>query len=146
MTARDAIHPNLPPQSGTPLWKKLGIKEGARVLVIGAPEGFDDLLEAIGPMPPVERLSRAGRDLDVVVLFATELRELDRRFARLAEALDRAGRLWVAWPKGSSSVPTDLTFDAVQGHGLACGLVDNKTAAIDADFTGLQFVYRRADR
>ncbi len=132
--------------SGTPLWKKLGIKEDARVLVVGAPEGFDDLLEAIAPMPPVDRLARAARGLDVVVLFVAQRRELERRFAGLARALDRAGRLWVAWPKASSPVPADLTFDAVQGHGLATGLVDNKTAAIDADYTGLQFVYRRADR
>ena len=132
--------------SGTPLWKKLGIKEGVRLLVIGAPEGFDDLLAAIAPMPPVDRLARAGRDLDVVVLFVTERRELERRFVGLARSLDRAGRLWIAWPKGASKIATDLTFETVQGHGLACGLVDNKTAAIDADFTGLQFVYRRADR
>jgi hypothetical protein len=132
--------------SGTPLWKKLGIKEGARVLVVGAPDGFDEALEAIASLPPVERMSRAGRDLDVVVLFVTERRELERRFARLAAAIAKTGRLWVAWPKGASAIPTDLTFETVQGHGLASGLVDNKTAAIDADFTGLQFVYRRADR
>ncbi len=132
--------------SGTPLWKKLGVKDGSRVLVVGAPDGFDATLEAIAPMPPVERLARAGRDLDVIVLFATERRQLERRFAGLAGALATTGRLWVAWPKGVSAIPTDLTFDVVQGHGLACGLVDNKTAAIDADFTGLQFVYRLADR
>jgi hypothetical protein len=132
--------------SGTPLWKKLGIKEGARVLLVGAPPGFEHSLEAIAPMPHVERLSRAGRDLDVIVLFTTERRTLERRFAALADALAKTGRLWVAWPKGASAMFTDLTFETVQGHGLACGLVDNKTAAIDADFTGLQFVYRRADR
>ena len=132
--------------SGTPLWKKLGVKDGSRLLVVGAPDGFDATLEAIAPMPPVERLARAGRDLDVIVLFATERRQLERRFAGLAGALATTGRLWVAWPKGVSAIPTDLTFDVVQGHGLACGLVDNKTAAIDADFTGLQFVYRLADR
>ena len=132
--------------SGTPLSKKLGVREGSRLLVVGAPDGFDRTLEAIAPMPPVERLTRAGRDLDVVVLFATERRVLERRFAGLAAAIAKDGRLWVAWPKGASALPTDLTFAVVQGHGLARGLVDNKTAAIDADFTGLQFVVRRADR
>jgi hypothetical protein len=132
--------------SGTPLWTKLGIREGARVLVVGAPDGFDEALEVIAPLPPIERLSRAGRDLDVVVLFVTERRELERRFAGLAAAISKGGRLRVAWPKGTSAIATDLTFETVQTHGLACGLVDNKTAAIDADFTGLQFVYRRADR
>ncbi|MGZ5289228.1 MAG: DUF3052 domain-containing protein [Actinomycetota bacterium] len=132
--------------SGTPLWKKLGVREGSRLLVVGAPDGFDLTLDAIAPMPPVERVSRPGRDLDVVVLFTTERRVLERRFAGLAAAITKDGRLWVAWPKGASAIPTDLTFDVVQGHGLASGLVDNKTAAIDADFTGLQFVFRRADR
>jgi hypothetical protein len=131
---------------GTPLWRKLGIVEGARVLVVGAPDGFDETLEAVAPMPAVERLARVGRDLDVAVLFTTRRRDLERRFARLAGAIARRGRLWVAWPKGASTIPTDLTFDVVQRHGLACGLVDNKIAAIDADFTGLQFVYRLADR
>jgi hypothetical protein len=132
--------------SGTPLWKKLGVREGSRLLVVGAPDGFESALEAVAPMPAVERLSRPGRELDVIVLFTTERRVLERRFRSLAGAIAKDGRLWVAWPKGASAIPTDLTFDAVQRHGLACGLVDNKTAAIDADFTGLQFVYRRADR
>src|SRR5262245_5690287 len=130
--------------SGTPLPKKLGIKEGGRVLIAGAPEGFDDVL---GPLPTgVHRLGRAGADMDVVGLFATREREIRSRFAALAGGLTPAGRLWVAWPKKASAVETDLDFDTVQRIGLDAGLVDNKSASIDEQWQAVRFVYRLADR
>jgi hypothetical protein len=107
-----------------------------------APPGF-----TLGPLPPgSEVLRRAGGTLDVVVLFATRRSELERRFAKLASALDPAGRLWVVWPKRAAKVETDLTFDVVQEAGLSAGLVDNKSASLDQVFQGLQFVYRLKDR
>jgi hypothetical protein len=128
--------------SGTPLPKKLGVREGSRVLVVGAPEGFE-----LGVLPTGTELVRSARaPLDVVLLFVTRRAELERRFAKLAGALDPSGRLWVAWPKKASRVETDLTFEAVQRTGLGAGLVDNKSASIDAVFQGLQFVYRLKDR
>jgi hypothetical protein len=128
--------------SGTPLPRKLGIREGSRVLLASAPPGF-----TLGPLPPgSEVLRRAGGTLDVVVLFATRRSELERRFAKLASALDPAGRLWVVWPKRAAKVETDLTFDVVQEAGLSAGLVDNKSASLDQVFQGLQFVYRLKDR
>jgi hypothetical protein len=130
--------------SGTPLPKKLGIREGARVFVSGAPEGFD---AALGPLPTgVQRLGRAGSSMDVVLLFVTEERELRSRFAKLAAGLDPAGRLWVAWPKKASRLPTDLDFDIVQRSGLDAGLVDNKSGSITHTYQGLQFVFRLKDR
>ena len=130
--------------SGTPLPTKLGIREGAKVYVAGAPEGFGDQL---GPLPTgVQRLGRAGRSMDVVLLFVTEERILRARFASLAAGLDPAGRLWIAWPKKAARIPTDLDFDAVQRTGLEAGLVDNKSASITDAFQGLQFVYRLKDR
>jgi hypothetical protein len=133
--------------SGTPLWKKLGIAEAARVRVLGAPPAFGDALAAIAPLPDgVTFLTRAGRDLDVAVLFVTRSADLRRRFPPLVASIGPAGRLWVAWPKKAANVPTDLDFDVVQSTGLAAGLVDNKTAAITDVFQGLQFVRRRADR
>ncbi|HEX6399844.1 MAG TPA: DUF3052 domain-containing protein, partial [Actinomycetota bacterium] len=89
---------------------------------------------------------RAGHAMDVVLLFVTLERELRGRFGRLAAALDPSGRLWVAWPKRASGVPTDLDFDTVQRIGLDAGLVDNKSGSITQDFQGLQFVYRLVDR
>jgi len=82
----------------------------------------------------------------VVILFVTDERHLKSRFARLAEGLDAAGRLWVAWPKKASPVPTDLDFGSVQRVGLDAGLVDNKSASVTDEFQGLQFVYRLKDR
>lgn len=130
--------------SGTPLPKKLGIREGARVHVAGAPEGFDAVLD---PLPTgVERLGRLGSNMDVVLLFVTRERDLRTRFAKLAAALEPAGRLWVAWPKKASGVASDLDFDTVQRIGLDAGLVDNKSASVTEAFQGLQFVYRLKDR
>ena len=130
--------------SGTPLPKKLGIREGARVYLAGAPEGFDSV---VGPLPTgVQRLGRAGSAMDVVVLFVTREDDLRSRFAKLARGLEPAGRLWVAWPKKASGLATDLSFDTVQRIGLDAGLVDNKSASVTEAFQGLQFVYRLKDR
>jgi hypothetical protein len=134
--------------SGTPLPKKLGIKEGSRVVVLGAPDGFADLLV---PWPPkaeleAELLSRVRRPLDVAVLFATRRSDLAKRFPPLARALVPAGGLWVGWPKKASGIETDLSFDEVQRLGLDAGLVDNKSAALDERWQGLRFVFRLKDR
>ena len=128
--------------SGTPLPKKLGIVEGSRVLVAGAPKSF-----SLPPLPTgVELVDRARPPLDVVLLFVTTRPELSKRFAAPARALAPAGRLWVAWPKKTSGIATDLTFQVVQRHGLEAGLVDNKSGSIDERYQGLQFVYRIKDR
>ena len=130
--------------SGTPLPKKLGIKEGSSVFLVNPPDRFDRLLT---PMPNgATLLSKVATPLDVGVLFAIERPELIRWFDRLVAALDTAGRLWVAWPKKASKVATDIDFGFAQGIGLDAGLVDNKSASITDVFQGLQFVYRVKDR
>jgi hypothetical protein len=137
--------------SATPLWKKLGIREGVRVFCTRAPGGFDAELERLAPLPPgVERLRGPGpkgrKDLDVVVGFFTRRAELDARFPVLASAIAPAGRLWIAWPKKASKVATDLDFDTVRSTGLAAGLVDNKSAGITDVFQAVQFVVPVKDR
>jgi hypothetical protein len=133
--------------SGTPLWRKLGIREGASVYVAATPEGFLDLLEAIAPLPGgVEFLARPTKGLDVALVFVTRKAELDRRIPGLVRALAVDGRLWIAWPKKAARVETDLDFDAVQRVGLDAGLVDNKSASVTDTFQGVQFVYRLKDR
>lgn len=133
--------------SGTPLWRKLGIREGARVLCTRAPDAFDAELERLAPLPPgVERLRRAGRNLDVVIAFFRRRAELTARFPALARAIAPDGRLWIAWPKKAAKLETDLDFDAVQATGLGAGLVDNKSASITDAFQGVQFVVRVRDR
>lgn len=133
--------------SGTPLWRKLGIKEGARVLCTRAPAGFADELQRLAPIPGgVEFLRRPGRNVDVAITFVTRRSDLTARFPALARSLTPAGRLWIAWPKKAAGVRTDLDFDAVQRVGLDAGLVDNKSASITETFQGLQFVVRIRDR
>ena len=130
--------------SGTPLARKLGIGPGHRVGLIGAPDGFEATLEGLPEDVVLARQAR-GR-FDVVVFFTRREAELGRRFGPLAAKLRPAGGLWVAWPKKSSGVATDLAFDRVQRIGLAAGLVDNKVCAVDETWSGLRFVYRVADR
>lgn len=88
--------------------------------------------------------AKAGAD--VVVYFTTSRAELERRFQALKGTLAPADGLWIAWPKKAARLDTDLDFDAVQSIGLAHGLVDNKSAAIDESWQALRFVYRLADR
>jgi hypothetical protein len=130
--------------SGTPLPKKLGIREGSRVAVVSAPDGFTRVL---GPLPAgVDLRTDARGRCDVVVFFVTRRAELARRFPSFVRALQTDGGLWVSWPKKTSGVATDLGFDAVQQVGLHAGLVDNKVCAIDGTWSGLRFVRRVADR
>jgi hypothetical protein len=130
--------------SGTPLARKLGLREGSRVALLGAPRGFEASLE---PLPEGATLLRAARRrVDVVLCFCPRRRDLDRRLPRARALLDADGGLWVVWPKKASGVPTDLAFEVVQPAGLAAGLVDNKVCAVDDIWSGLHFVYRREDR
>jgi hypothetical protein len=130
--------------SGTPLPRKLGIKEGHEVAFLGAPRDFEATL---GDLPDgVCVKSRATGTLDVIVFFVTRRAELERRFERLAGALDPAGGLWIAWPKRASGVATDMTEDVARDIGVAHGLVDNKVCAIDEVWSGLRLVIRVKDR
>jgi hypothetical protein len=128
----------------TPLPRKLGIKPGARVALLAAP---DDFHATLGELPPDVSVRRQARGpVDVAVSFHTELRELERRLPQLRAILDPAGGLWIAWPKRASGVLTDVSENAVRSLGLAAGLVDNKICAIDETWSGLRFVYRLRDR
>jgi hypothetical protein len=131
--------------SGTPLPQKLGIKEGSRVALVGAPAGFESALD---PLPDQVKTSRriGSSPLDVILFFTARATDLEKRFSSLARALVPNGGLWVAWPKKASGVPTDLTKNDVREIGLASGLVDNKVCAVDDVWSGLRFVYRLKDR
>jgi hypothetical protein len=115
--------------SGTPLPRKLGIKEGSEVLITA--EGDSQRLS--GPY-------------DVIVLFAQTRSEVGRRYHKLAAKLEPNGRLWICWPKRSSGIPTDITDNSLREIILPSGLVDNKGAAIDEKWSGLQFVWRLENR
>jgi hypothetical protein len=130
--------------SGTPLPRKLGIKEGSTLALLGAPDGLAALLE---PLPAGVLLRRSTRGTaDVILLFTTSRDDLARRLPAAQRALHPDGGLWVAWPKKASGVATDLTENVVRELGLAAGLVDNKVCAIDDTWSGLRLVVRLADR
>jgi hypothetical protein len=130
--------------SGTPLPKKLGLKEKQRLALVNAPAGF-----SLGALPDEVQSSTSlkGKEpLDVIVLFVRARAELEKQFLPAAKRLTPAGRLWVAWPKKASGVMTDLTEDVAREVGLPEGLVDNKVCAIDDTWSGLQFVWRLENR
>lgn len=131
--------------SGTPLPRKLGIKPQSSLVLVAAPDGFDDTLGELPEGVTVRRALRT-RDIDVVVLFCRSARDLTRRFATAAGRLARHGGLWVAWPKKSSGVASDLDENVVRRVILDHGLVDNKVCAIDTTWSGLRAVYRVRDR
>src|SRR5262245_9175257 len=131
--------------SGTPLVKKLGIKDGHRVAVVNPSPDFERLLESLPWGAVLYRRLRVPT-YDVIVFFASAKSQLRKKFASLAKRLEPAGGLWVAWPKRSSGVAADLSESDVRAIGLEAGLVDNKVCAIDDTWSGLRFVYRLADR
>jgi hypothetical protein len=127
-----------PGYSGTPLPKKLGIKAESRVLLLNAPAGFE--------LEGVKVARRATGIADVILSFHTERRELEKRLPVLRERIEQNGRLWIAWPKKSSRLPTDITENVVREIALANALVDNKVAAVTDIWSGLQLVIRVKDR
>ena len=130
--------------SSTPLAKKLGIKEGSRVALVNAPKDFQSSLEALPDR--VEFVKHPTKSLDIVLFFVMTERVLAQDFSKLAKKLVTNGMIWIAWPKKSSGVTTDLSFEHVQRIGLDAGLVDVKICAIDETWSGLKFVYRLKDR
>ena len=130
--------------SSTPLAKKLGIKEGSRIGLVNAPEDFQSYL---GKLPDqAEFVARLTDSLDIILFFVVTERALARDFSKLAKKLATNGMIWIAWPKKSSGVTTDLSFGSAQRIGLDAGLVDVKICAIDDTWSGLKFVYRLKDR
>jgi CheY-like chemotaxis protein len=142
--ARPPAKPILPSQSagysGTPLPQKLGIKPASTAGLIGAP---DDFQETLGALPSGAKLIRAPKaPVDLVVWFTTSRQALAGNFPRIAK-LAGAGGLWIAWPKKTSGVRSDLTEDVLREVILPTGLVDVKVCAIDRTWSGLKFVRRR---
>jgi hypothetical protein len=130
--------------SATPLVRKLAIKPDHQVVLLDVP---DWLPGALAPLPPGATLrSRLRAQADVIVICCAERATLRRRLPALVRALAFDGGLWIAWPKRTSGVATDLSDAAVRELGLAAGLVDNKVCAIDEVYSALRFVYRLSDR
>lgn len=131
--------------SGTPLIKKLGIKPGNTILFVNEPKGYPDLL---GSLPEeVERVDfNHPNSIDFIHLFAENESKLHNLFLPCKEKLDKNGMLWVSWIKKSSKLETDISERDVRELGLELGLVDVKICAVDEDWSGLKFMYRKEDR
>jgi hypothetical protein len=127
--------------SGTPLVTKLGIREGTLFAISRAPVGFH---EALGPLPHAATWRKQVRPgLDVVVAFHTRRAAMTAQWPKLTAAVAPSGTVWIAWPKRTSKVPTDITEDVLRDELLPTGWVDNKVCAIDATWSGLRFALRR---
>ncbi|GJF05636.1 DUF3052 domain-containing protein [Pseudonocardia sp. D17] len=122
--------------SGTPLPRKLGIRDGSRTLLVGAPAGFE-----LG-VPHHRRASGGGYDVQLV--FCPDVATLRRRWDRATELSTERGAVWIAWPKKASGVATDLDENGVRSHALPLGWVDVKVCAVDATWSGLKLVRRLA--
>ena len=132
--------------TGNPLPQKLGIKAGQRVVLLGAPEGFE--AGTLGELPGGVRVARravAGK-ADVIVSFHTQRAQLERRLSTMREMMQPTAGLWIAWPKRAAKLETDITEDVVREIALPTGLVDNKVCAIDATWSGLRLVIRLRER
>ena len=129
--------------SGTPLPKKLGIKANSIVLLINPPLGFE---ETLGDLPEgVKLITRTSVDNDLIIWFVRSLRTLELELARFVPLIGKGG-IWIAWPKKTSRLATDLTQTEVRAIALASGLVDYKVCAIDSTWSGLRFAVRGRKR
>jgi len=134
----------MPGYSGTPLPKKLGIKDNFGVHFVNAPKDVQSELKAALANCKVVRDGKAS--LDFAMIFSKSKTELSKEFKRVSSQLAPAGMLWVSWPKKSSGVATDVDESVVRNIGLAAGLVDVKVCAVTDVWSGLKFVRRLKDR
>lgn len=131
----------MPGYSGTPLAKKLGIKENFRALLLHVPDDVKtELRDGLEQCQIQHSSTQTSRDLDFIFLFAKSRARLELELIPAAKALAPAGMLWISWPKKSSGVATDLTGDVVRQSGLDAGLVDVKVCAVTDVWSGLKFV------
>lgn len=126
--------------SGTPLPRKLGIRDGSRTLLVGMPAAFE--LDA----PHHRRAYPTGAGYDVQLVFCPDVATLRRRWPRAVELSTQRGAVWIAWPKKASGVVTDLDENGVRDHALPLGWVDVKVCAVDPTWSGLKLVRRLARR
>lgn len=130
--------------SGTPLVKKLGIKENFRVRFINEPDHYVDLL---GEIPNgVTILKRKSKDIDFIHLFAKDVKTFEKSFLKIKDEIKKDGMIWVSWYKKASKIPTDMSENVIRNTALSFGLVDVKVCAVDAQWSGLKIVWRKENR
>ncbi|MBC3758232.1 DUF3052 domain-containing protein [Hyunsoonleella sp. SJ7] len=132
--------------SGTPLAKKLGIKNGFQIYVVHPPKNYYMLFHDL-PENIIEAQNPKKEKVDFIHAFFKTMDDLKSELPKLKLLLKKNGLIWVSWPKGKSNIPTDLNRDIIRTYMLnEIKLVDVKVAAIDKDWSGLKFVYRKEDR
>jgi hypothetical protein len=130
--------------SGTPLAKKLGIRDGSSIFVYDAPGNF---LALLAPLPDrVTLVNKIAGDTDIVHIFSKEKARLSKALATSLKKIKSDAVIWVSWPKKASKVPTDITEDTIRKIALPLGLVDIKVCAIDDMWSGLKLVIRKERR
>jgi len=131
--------------SSTPLDKKLGIKEGFKIILLNPPEYYLNLFESLPSN--IEFVEGIGDEqVDFIHFFTKSEKELQSQILGLKSNLQPNGMIWVSWPKKASKVPTDVHDSIVRRVGLESGLVDVKVCAVDEIWSGLKFVFRLKDR
>ena len=130
--------------SGTPLAKKLGVRDGQRTWRLHMPESVAGEIARGGAAPVLLHAPQAG--LEMAHLFVTQRKELAGQLARLRGILHPSGMIWVSWPKKAAKIPTDITEDTVRSEALPLGLVDIKVCAVDQVWSGLKLVIRKSER
>lgn len=131
--------------SGTPLAKKLGLKEGFKVMLVNPPDYYNSLFESLpAHIEFIEDQSEV--QVDFIHFFTKSEEELSNRILALKLRLKPSGMLWISWPKKASKVFTDINDSVVRRIGLESGLVDVKVCAVDEIWSGLKFVFRLKDR
>ena len=130
--------------SGTPLAKKLGIRDGFVVAAVNAPKNYSDLLR---PLPAgVKIVDEPKANADIVHFFTNSRDELARGLTKYMKSIKQDGAIWVSWYKKAARLPTEITEDTVREFCLPLGLVDIKVCAIDEKWSGLKLVIRRENR
>ena len=130
--------------SGTPLARKLSLKDGLRVWWDGMPQSVQQEIAAEGLQ--FDLLASAEPPIYAAHVFVTERSDLEAKLHHLLPLLDPAGMIWVSWPKKASKLPTDITEDVIRDVCLPMGLVDVKVCAVDRTWSGLKLVVRRQNR
>jgi len=130
--------------SGTPLAKKLGIKEGFTVYTVNAPQNFATLID---PLPPDVTVTEAGvKDVDLIHLFTNGREELQKTLSECRRLIKQDGSIWVSWYKKAAKLPTEITEASIREAAFPLGLVDVKVCAVDEKWSGLKLVIRKENR
>ncbi len=132
--------------SGTPLAKKLGIKENVVLQVYNSPKNYLEFFHEFPNDVIISNSQQEKESVDFIHIFATTEKELSEAFIQAKPTLKKSGSLWISWPKKSSKIETEIDKFYVMKYGLDNGLVDVKVAAVDSDWSGHKFVYRIKDR